>query len=292
VPTITANGIRLAYETQGDPSDPPLLLVMGLGAQLIYWPDGFCSALTGRGFHVIRYDNRDVGLSQKIEGGPPPDLAGAAQGDTSSASYSLADMAADGIGLLDALGIGAAHVVGASMGGMIAQLMAIRHPERLLSLCSIMSAPTGVMAPDPPSPEATMVLMRPPATTREEAIEGGVAAVKVIGSPGYPFDEAYIRDLAARSFDRCFYPVGLARQLMAIVSAPPWVDDLAAVKVPTVVIHGDSDPLVRPSWGEKTAAAIPGATFVSIPGMGHDLPAGAWPALVDAIVANAANATK
>src|SRR5688500_18225294 len=205
---------------------------MGLGAQLIYWPDGFCSALADHGFHVIRYDNRDVGLSEKIEGGPPPDLAGAAGGDTSSASYSLADMAADGIGLLDALGIGAAHVVGASMGGTIAQLMAIRHPERLLSLCSIMSAPTGVMAPDPPSPEATMVLMRPPAKTREEAIEGGVAAVKVIGSPGFPFDEAYIRDLAERSFDRCFYPVGLARQLMAIVSAPPWVDDLAGVKIP------------------------------------------------------------
>ena len=292
MPTTTANGISLAYETQGDRSDPPLLLVMGLGAQLIYWPDGFCNALADRGFFVVRYDNRDVGLSQKIGGGPPPDLAGAASGDTSSASYSLADMAADGIGLLDAVGIEAAHVVGASMGGMIAQLMAIHHPDRLLSLCSIMSAPTGVMAADPPSPEATAILMRPPAANREEAIEAGVAAAKVIGSPGFDFDEAYIRDLAARSFDRCFSPVGVARQLMAIVSSPPWVADLAKVRVPTVVVHGDSDPLVRPVWGEKTAAAIPGAKFVSVPGMGHDLPPGVWPVLVDAIAANAASARK
>lgn len=285
--TTTANGLTIAYETGGDRSDPPLLLVMGLGAQLIYWPDGFCRALADRGFFVVRYDNRDVGLSEKIEGGPAPDLAGAFTGDGSSASYLVGDMAADGIGLLDALGIGAAHVVGASMGGMIAQHMAIRFPDRLLSLCSIMSTPTAVMAPDPPSPEAAAVLMGAPVSSREEAIAAGVAAVRVIGSPGFPAEDDYIADLAARSYDRCFHPVGLARQLVAILASPPWSAELAGVTAPTVVIHGDADPLVRPSWGRATADAIPGATFVSVAGMGHNLPAGAWPVLVDAIAANA-----
>jgi len=282
-----ANGINLCYETEGDPSGPPLLLVMGLGGQLIWWPDGFCRALAERGFFVVRYDNRDVGLSDKIEGGPLPDLAAAMAGDGTSASYGLADMAADGFGLLDALGIDAAHVAGASMGGMIAQHMAIAHPERLRSLCSIMSAPTGLMAPDPPSPEAAAILMRAPATTREEAVAAGVEALRVIGSPGFPAEEASVADLAGRSYDRCYYPPGSARQLLAILSSPPWVADLARVDVPTVVIHGDADPLVRPSWGRATADAIPGATFVSVPGMGHNLPAGAWPALVDAVAANA-----
>lgn len=285
--TATANGLQLEYETLGDPSDPTVLLVMGLGGQLIWWPDEFCAALAGRGFHVVRYDNRDVGLSTKIEGGPPPDIWGALTGEAAPA-YTLRDMAADGAGLLDALGVGAAHVVGVSMGGMIAQHLAVHFPERVLSLCSIMSTPSGMMADDPPSPEANAALLRPAAPDRASAIEAAVSGSRVIGSPGFPFDEARTRARAAESYDRCYYPAGLARQLVAILSAGDWSADLAGVTVPTVVIHGAADPLVRPSWGEATARAIPGAELRLIPGMGHDLPEGAWPEILDAIVTNTA----
>jgi pimeloyl-ACP methyl ester carboxylesterase len=291
MPNTTANGLTIEYETTGDPADPAMLLVMGLGAQLIYWPDGFCQALADRGYHVVRYDNRDVGLSTRMESAGVPDLGAVMQGKGDS-PYHLSDMAADGIGLLDALGIPAAHVVGASMGGMIAQHMALGHPDRVLSLCSIMSTPTGRMDADPPTPEANAVLLRPAPAGREEAIAASLEAAKVIGSTGFPMDEDAIRDRAGRSFDRGFYPLGLMRQFAAIIATGDWSSRLAALDVPTLVIHGDADPLVRPSWGKKTADAIPGAQLLLIPGMGHDLPEGAWPTVVDAIVANAEAAAK
>ncbi len=285
----TANGITIEYETTGDPGDPAILLVMGLGAQLIYWHDEFCAELAARGLFVIRYDNRDVGLSTKTEG-PPPDLLAAVQGDTSQASYTVVDMAADGIGLLDALGVDAAHVVGVSMGGMIAQNMAIHFPDRVLSLCSIMSTPTGDMSSDPAAPEANAALFRPPPRTRDEAVAQSIQGARIVGSPGFPLDEDQIRARAGLAYDRCFHPVGIARQLCAIFASGDWRPGLAKLELPTLVIHGGADPLVRPSWGRATAEAIPGAELLIIDGMGHDLPRGAWDRIVDAVVANTAKA--
>lgn len=287
MPSAAANGLTIEYETHGDPGHPALLLVMGLGAQLVYWPDEFCEALAGRGFFVVRYDNRDVGLSSRTDG-PAPDVFKAFGGDTSQATYTLTDMAADGIGLLDALGIDAAHVAGVSMGGMIAQHMAIHHPGRVRTLCSIMSTPTGDMSSDPASTEANAVLMRPPPRSREEAVSQSVEAARVIGSPGFPLDEDEVRARAARAYDRAFDPLGIARQLVAILASGDWRAQLGSVQTPTLVIHGDADPLVRPSWGKATAQSIPGAELLMVDGMGHDLPRGAWDVLVGAMAANAA----
>ena len=283
--STTANGITVEYETVGDSADPALLLVMGLGAQLISWPLAFCEALAAEGFHVIRFDNRDVGLSTKVEDGPRPDVAAAFTGDHSSASYTLDDMADDAVGLLDALGIDAAHVVGASMGGMIAQTMAIRHPARVRSLCSIMST-TGDPAAGVPTPEALAVLLRPPARTRDEAVANSIQASRVIGSTGFEVPEAVLRSRAEQSYDRCFYPVGIARQLVAVHASGDRTEALRELDVPTLVIHGSVDPLVPPAGGELTAKAIPGAELLVVDGMGHDLPEGAWPTLIPAIVAN------
>ena len=287
MPSTVANGITIEYLTTGDPGGEPLLLVMGLGAQLITWPDGFCEALAERGFHVIRFDNRDTGLSSKIEDGPRPDVLAAFAGDHSSASYTLSDMAADAVGLLDALGIDRAHVVGASMGGMIAQTIAIEHPRRVRSLCSIMST-TGDPAAGGPTPEAMAVLLRPPAQSRDEAIANSIEAGRVIGSTGFEVPEDALRARAEASYDRCFYPIGIARQLLAIQASGDRTAALADVATPTVVVHGAVDPLVPPAGGELTAKAIPGAELVMVEGMGHDLPEGAWPTVVEAIAANAA----
>ena len=285
-----ANGIDIAYETFGSPADPALLLVMGLGAQMIAWDEGFCSLLTSKGFHVIRFDNRDVGLSSKTEGGPMPDVAKAMAGDDSTASYKLTDMAGDAAGLLTELGIDRAHVVGASMGGMIAQQMAISFPERVLSLCSIMST-TGNPEVGQGTPEAMALIVGPRPTTREEVIDAGVKSARFLYGSGFPFDEAKARARAERAYDRSFYPLGFARQIVAVRASGDRTEALAGVRVPTVVIHGEDDPLVTPSGGEATAAAVPGATLVTVPGMGHSVPEGAWPVIADAIVANAARAT-
>jgi pimeloyl-ACP methyl ester carboxylesterase len=260
---------------------------MGLGSQLIAWPVPFCERLVDRGFFVIRFDNRDVGLSTKCTDGPPPDLFAAFTGDHSSASYTLEDMADDAVGLLDAIGVGSAHVVGVSMGGMIAQTIAIRHPARVRSLASIMSttgAPEGLV----PTGEALSALLRPPATTRDEAVAGSIEASHVIGSTGFALDEAWLRERAERAYDRCYDPAGTIRQLIAIQASGDRTAALQQLDVPTVVIHGSVDPLVPPMGGELTAKAIPGAHHVVVAGMGHDLPEGAWPVLIDAIVANAA----
>lgn len=289
MPNVRANGIQIEYDTFGRPEHPAMLLIMGFRTQLIGWDDRFCARLAERGFYVIRYDNRDVGLSSKIEGGPKPDIRAALQGDFSSASYQLEDMAADAVGLLDALGHKAAHVVGASMGGMIAQLVAVQHPTRTLSLCSIMSS-TGDRSVGQPKPDALGALLAPTAKSREEFIEMSLTAWRLIGSTGYPFDEQAARARAARAYDRCFYPPGVARQLLAILGQKDRTAGLAGVKAPALVIHGAVDPLVTPSGGEATARAIPGAKLLLVPGMGHDLPEGAWPLLIDAIIENAGRA--
>jgi pimeloyl-ACP methyl ester carboxylesterase len=279
---VTANGITIEVEELGDPADPPMLLVMGLGAQLIAWPDGFCRGLADRGYRVVRFDNRDVGLSTKFDDAPEPDFAAALGGDTSSAPYLLGDMADDAAGVLDALGIDEAHVVGASMGGMIAQALAIRHPARVRTLCSIMST-TGAPDVGAPSGEALTAMLKPPATSRDEAIANSVAVSKVIGSTGFEIDEEELHRRAAAAYDRCFHPVGVVRQLLAILASGDRTDDLARLDVPTTVIHGSVDPLVSPSGGEATAKAVPGAELLVIEGMGHDLPEAAWPTVLDAI---------
>lgn len=286
MPIAEANGIELCYETFGSPDDEPVLLVMGLGSQMITWPDEFCEELASRGFHVIRYDNRDVGLSTKFTDARMPNIGEAFAGNADPA-YTIADMAADGVGLLDELGIDAAHLVGVSMGGMIVQQMTIDHPDRVLSLTSIMSHPGGEDT-DPPTDEALGVLMVPRPENRDEAIEVAVNARRVIGSTGFPLDIERIRDIAARSYDRCYHPEGFMRQLAAIMAAPSRVEALGGVRVPTTVIHGTADPLVPPPNGRRTAEAVPGAELVEISGMGHDLPEGAWPQIIQAIERNAA----
>ena len=285
VETVKANGIEIAYETFGDPGARPLLLVMGLGAQMIVWQDEFCTAIAERGFHVVRFDNRDAGLSTHMHDAPEPDVAAAMGGDYTSATYTLDDMADDSVGLLAELGIDAAHVVGASMGGMIAQTIAIRHPQRVLSLTSIMSTPGPRVAP--PTEAAAAALMAPPAMSREEAIERAIAATKVIGSPGFPPDEEWIAESAGVAYDRAFDPPGFARQFVAIQASGDRTEQLSGVRVPTLVVHGADDPLVTLPGGEATAAAIPDAELVVIPGMGHNLPRQVWPQVVDAIVRTA-----
>jgi pimeloyl-ACP methyl ester carboxylesterase len=287
--TAPANGIELVYEEFGDPAAPTMLLIMGLGVQMLGWDEELCELLAARGFRTVRFDNRDVGRSTKIEGGPRPDLMAAMMGDTSSASYTLDDMAADCAGLLDHLRVEAAHVVGASQGGMIAQALAVAHPVRVLSLASIMSS-TGDRAVGQPHPEAMPVLFSSPPADRDAYAESVVGVFRAIGSPGFDPDEEQLRERARASFDRGYHPEGTARQLMAIAASGDRTEALRALDVPTLVIHGTDDPLVDVSGGRATAAAIPGARLELIEGMGHDLPRELWPRLVDLIAENAARA--
>ncbi len=273
--TADVGAVRLAYETFGDPADPPLLLVMGQGAQMLAWPDPFCAALAARGHHVVRFDNRDAGLSTHLAGLAP---------------YALADLAADTVGLLDALGIEAAHLVGISMGGMIAQLVAIGHPHRVRSLTCIASS-TGSRRSGRPHPGLLLRLPgRRVATDRTQAGELFARVLTAIGSPAYPTDPAQLRDVGARAYDRAFDPLGGLRQLVAVVRAPDRTPALRRLRVPTLVVHGDSDPLVDVSGGRAIADAVPGARFVTVLGMGHDLPRELWPLLTDEIAALAARA--
>jgi pimeloyl-ACP methyl ester carboxylesterase len=274
-----ANGVDVAFETFGELHRPPVLLVMGLGTQMIGWHDDFCSALS-LGRYVIRFDNRDVGESTWLEG--QVDLEACAAGDTSSAVYTLEDMADDTAGLLDALELASAHVVGASLGGMVAQTLAIRHPGRVRSLTSIMST-TGEPGIAQPTEAAAAMLLSPPARSREEAMERAVAASRVIGSPGFAGDEAELRRRAARAWDRGVNPAGFARQLGAVYASGDRTPALGSVSVPTLVVHGADDPLIPVSGGRATAAAIPGAELLTVPGMGHDLPRPLWPDLIGRI---------
>jgi len=276
VPRAHANGIEIEYETFGDPSNPAILLVMGLGIQMLGWQEAFCQMLVDRGYFVIRFDNRDVGLSSKIEDGPEPNVLALMSGDYSSACYRLTDMAGDAAGLLDELGIEKAHVVGVSMGGMIAQTMAIEHPDRVLSLTSIMST-TGNQEVGQPRQDVLMALVSPAPEDREGFIDFQAKMFKLIGSPDYPVDDAMLRELIGRSYDRMHYPAGFMRQLTCILASGDRTAALASVSAPTTVIHGEADPLITISGGEATAGAIPGAKLVKVPGMGHDLPPQLWP---------------
>jgi pimeloyl-ACP methyl ester carboxylesterase len=258
---------------------------MGLGSQMILWDDEFCEQLAACGLHVIRFDNRDVGRSTQLRGEPIPKRWQLLIRHSGAATYSLEDMAQDAVGLLDHLGIPAAHVVGASMGGMIAQLVAINHPDRVLSLVSIMST-TGARRVGRPRPTVARHLMRRGAREHDAYIEDHIATYRLIGSQEFEFEEDHKRARASRCFERGVYPAGSARQLGAIVGAPDRTERLREIRVPTTVIHGDSDPLVDVSGGRATAEAIPGATLVILPGMGHDLPRELWPQIIDAIVDN------
>jgi len=289
VPIATANGFDLWYETIGADDAPPLLLVMGLGAQAIHWPDDFCHGLADRGFRVIRFDNRDAGLSSEHDA-PPVDLLAAAvahaSGEPVEAPYVIADLAADAIGLLDALGVARAHVVGASLGGMIAQQMAIDAPGRMATLTSIMST-TGDPDVGQPSPDAMAVLLTPVAPGRDAAIDATVRSTLVIGSPGL-VDVDEVRRRAAEAYDRSSRPEGMVRQLVAIAASGSRADGLRSLAVPTLVIHGDVDPLIDVSGGRRTAELVPGADLLVIAGMGHDLVPAHWAPIIEAITAHVA----
>ena len=279
-------GLELCYEEFGAPQDPAVLLVMGLGTQMLGWREEFCERLAAEGLRVIRYDNRDIGRSTHMSDVPPPKLSELLLRRVRDPAYTLDDMADDAVGLLDALGIARAHVVGASMGGMIAQLVAIRHPGRILSLTSIMSN-TGKRFSGQPAMRVLPLLAKPPARTREDQMDHVERLFGIVGSPGFEQDVAITRENAGMAFDREPDRRGGGRQLGAIIAAPPRDAALARLDVPTLVIHGTKDRLVSPSGGRDTAAAIPGARLLMVPGMGHDLPRGAWPQLVAAIAGHA-----
>jgi len=281
MPRAHVNGVELEYETVGDPAGRPLLLVQGLGAQLISVEDGLCEELASRGFLVIRYDNRDAGLSTWFDDARPVNLTAVWGGDHSSLAYTLEDMADD------AAGVESAHLAGISLGGMIAQLLATRYPARVRSLASIMST-TGDRAVGRPSGEAASVLVASMPGDRDGIVEQAVANAKAISSgSAFPFDAEAVRRGAARGYDRAHHPKGTGRQFAAILAAGDRTAALGQIRVPTLVVHGTEDQVIGVSGGEATAAAIPGARLLRVPGLGHELPPGFWPTLADALVQNA-----
>jgi pimeloyl-ACP methyl ester carboxylesterase len=293
MPNVTANGIRIEYDTFGDRSFPALLLIAGNGAQMIFWEVEFCELLAKKGYCVIRFDNRDVGLSRKFEGAGIPDfpaaIKAAMEGKPVESAYSLDDMADDAVGLLDALGIEKAHICGASMGGMIAQVITYRHPKHVLSLTSIMSS-TG--NPDLPQakPETITAVLAPAPEERGAYIEHNMNIWRRIWSPGFPFEEKRARTFIEKSYDRSYYPQGMARQNIAILANGDRSPSLSSIKVPTLVIHGADDPLIPVEGGKDTARVIPGARLLIMNGMGHDMPKGVWAEIVDAISKHAVQA--
>jgi pimeloyl-ACP methyl ester carboxylesterase len=284
-----ANGLQVCYQEMGDPAGEPLLLVMGLATQMIAWDKGFCSLLAERGFRVVRFDNRDIGRSTKLEGAGAPSLVDTLGGRRASAAYLLRDMAADAFGLMDHLGMESANIVGASMGGMIVQQMAIDRPARVRTLVSIMST-TGSRFTGMPTLKALGVLLSKRPTDRDAFIQRGVHTFKTIGSPGYPFDEERVREMAGRAYDRGVSQAGVARQFHAITASGDRTTGLEDVALPATVIHGNRDPLVRLSGGKATAKAIPNARLKIIDGMGHDLPRELWPLFAEEIDATASRA--
>jgi pimeloyl-ACP methyl ester carboxylesterase len=283
-----SDDIELCYETFGDPADPTALLVMGLATQMLGWPDDFCRELADRGFHVVRFDNRDIGRSTHIDA-PAPSFGQVILRPKKVASYRLGDMADDAAGLLRELDLAPAHVIGASMGGMIAQSLAARHPDLVLSLTSIMST-TGRRWVGQPAARIYPLLASRPAGGRDAMIERTLKVFGAIGSTGLPQDTDDLRDMAARSYDRDHDPNGPARQLAAIVASGDRTGEVKRIKAPTLVIHGTVDKMVAPSGGRATARAIPGAKLLKIEGMGHDLPRAAWPQILDAIATTAKRA--
>ena len=292
--TIRANGIDICYEIFGNDNAEPLLLIMGLGAQMIHWDDGFCEQLAARGFRVIRFDNRDIGKSSHLTGGKrltPLELMKLRfLRIPVAAPYKLIDMAKDTVGLMDALGIASAHLVGASMGGMIAQEVALSFPERVRSLTSIMST-TGNPRIPPPTREMAALLMAPPPRTKEEYLARFARTWKMLRAGSFPEDEARDPVLAERCFARGLNAAGVGRQLRAILASGSRKARLHAVNAPTLVIHGAKDPLVHPAGGRDTAASIPDAKLMMIDGMGHALPIRMWPQIIDAIAAHAHGAS-
>jgi pimeloyl-ACP methyl ester carboxylesterase len=290
-----ANGIDICYEIFGEPTAEPMLLIMGLGAQMVLWDDAFCEQLAARGFRVIRFDNRDIGQSGKLTGGkkltPVELLKLRFLKIPVAAPYKIIDMARDTTGLMDVLGIKSAHLVGASMGGMIAQEIAISFPQRVRSLTSIMST-TGNPKVPPPTKEAAAMLMAPPPTTKEEYFARFAQTWKVLRVSSFPEDEALDPSRAARIFSRGLNPAGVGRQLRAILASGSRKARLASVTAPTLVIHGTVDPLVRPEGGIDTAASIPGAKLLMVEGMGHAIPIPMWPQIIGAIAEHAHGAAK
>jgi pimeloyl-ACP methyl ester carboxylesterase len=288
MPIVAANGVDLAYDEVGDQKAPTILLIMGLGTQMIAWPEAFCQRLAQRGFRVVRFDNRDIGLSSKFESAAPVDVvaafARAAAGKPVGAPYTLNDLAADAVGLMDALTIDCAHVVGASMGGMIAQVIAARYPDRTRSLVSIMSSSGNPGLPQG-RPEAIAALLapRPDAGDREGIIAHGMRVYRAIGSPGFPTPDATLRVKVEQAADRSYYPAGVGRQLLAVLASGSRIDLLKEIRAPSLIIHGADDPLVPVEAGIDTARYISGAALRIIPGMGHDLAEGLIPILADAI---------
>ncbi len=293
MPHARVGDIDLFYETFGDDRDPTLLLVMGLGAQMITWPDQLCQGLADRYFHVVRFDNRDIGLSSKLdhlEFDEAAALVGLAAGETVEVPYSMSEMAADAIGLLGHLGVERAHVVGQSLGGMIAQILAIEHPDRVLSLTSI-SSTTGAPDVGHPTSEALSALLEPSAEGRHAVIEQDIRKRKVWATPG-TVDDDTLRQFFTRIYDRSHHPPGNSRQLGAVLSATDREPLLARLDVPTLVIHGDADPLVGVDGGRRTAEVVPGAELLILEGMAHDLPAPYWGPIIEAITSLAARAAR
>jgi pimeloyl-ACP methyl ester carboxylesterase len=282
---VHAHGIDIEYETLGDPSAPPMLLLIGMSAQLTAWPEPFRRALADKGFFVVTYDNRDAGLSTGMTG----ELTFHDLLNGTPAPYLVPDLAGDALGLLDALGIDAAHLVGVSLGGMIAQQIAIDQPGRVLSLCSIMST-TGDPSVGQPSDAAVAALLEPAGEGREAVIERSIRWHRTIGSPGHPASDAYLRGRAAAAFDRAHRPEGGMRHIAVVLQSPDRTEGLWNVLAPTLVMHGEEDPLVNVSGAKATAEAVPGAELRLFPGMGHDLPEPLWPEFVTAITGNAAKA--
>ena len=282
MPNVTANGIRIEYDTFGKSSSPALLLIMGGGSQMIYWEAGFCELLSKKGLYVIRFDNRDIGLSTKFEEAGIPDMMAITKGKPVIPLYTLEDMADDAVGLLDALGIEKAHICGASVGGMIAQVVSYRHPEHVLSLTSIMSS-TGNPALPQIKPEILAEVYKPVPDEREAYIEHSVNMWRKLWSPGFPFEEDRLRTLMAESYDRSYYPQGMARQSAAVLAHGYQKTSIASIKAPTLVIHGDKDPFMSVEGGKETAELIPDSKLLIINGMGHDIPKGAWSIIIDAI---------
>lgn len=284
------NTVEIEYEARGDAKAPTILLINGLGSQMTRYPPAFCDLLVAKGFQVIRFDNRDVGLSTKFDGAkvpPMPEIVAARmRGEKPNVPYTLDDMAADAIGVLDAVGVKQAHVVGISMGGMIGQLVAANYPDRVLSFTSIMST-TGNPGLAQAKPEAMAVLTTPapdPKADLEAFLKHSIANARTIGSPGYPFDEAVLRERATTDMERCFNPAGVGRQMAAVTATGDRRERIKTIRAPVVVLHGADDPLVPLPGGQDTAANIPGAELRVIPGMGHDMPPALYPVFVEAIM--------
>jgi pimeloyl-ACP methyl ester carboxylesterase len=287
VAKVKANGIEIEYETAGNKSDPALLLVMGLGAQLTIWPDSLFHGLAARGFHVIRFDNRDTGLSTDFGKWGVADIPGALQaamkGEKVDAPYHLDDMAADAIGLLDALGIDKAHMVGASMGGMIVQIIAAKYPQRTRSMVSIYST-SGRRGLPQGKPEALAMLGSvPESDTREARVLHGMKLRRTIGSPAYPTPAAELRAFVEKNVDRRWYPEGAGRQYVSVMASGDRVDLLRTIKAPTLVLHGEADPLLPVECGRDVAKLVPGAELETIAGWGHDFPTELVPRIVDRV---------